>query len=229
MKYVALIVLFVTCSGHEGYTQSKARTYLGVNGGVNFGTVDLFHSFNGYDFNGGFLVGGQGGIVVMNFLRNHIGVQTGMQFVQKGWTQKFGQDLPDYQINLDYLELPFLVNIHTGKRSLHFYANAGCFFEYLVNSRQDADPEETGGWDFHAFDQNRDPKHGYGFKAGGGVFYDFRFGTLMLEGTGSYSLSNVMDPIRLHTGIPNLSNKINVGFTLGYLISFGSFEDLKKE
>ena len=224
MKYLRTVFIFfcIFCS-MKSFSQGKF--YLGVNGGYTAATADLFHSVNGYFWESGFVGGFQGGVVGMHFFREHIGFQSGVQFVQKGWKQKFDVFAPDHHTYLDYIEVPLLAHLYTGKGRLHFFVNGGIYFEYMVNSKVDPVPEETGGYDFYLFDENRDQKYGYGYKVGGGVYFDFRFGTIMLEGSGSYSLSNVFNYDQFSTGIPNLSNKINVAGTIGYLVTFGAFEN----
>ncbi len=224
MKTIRLALLLMLLAGSVGsFAQSKL--YVGVNGGYTAATADLFHSVNAYNWENGFIGGFQGGLVVMNFFVEHLGFQSGLTYVQKGWRQKFDDDVPDHITNLDYIELPMMAHLYSGKGNFHLYINGGIYFEYMVNSRVDPapTPEEIGGYDFYLFDEDRDNKYGYGFKVGGGVYFDFPFGTIMAEGSGSYSLSRVFDYDRLSTGIPNLSNKINAAVTLGYLMRFGSF------
>lgn len=223
MKLVRIVFVFLlTTLSLTSLAQRK--TFVGINGGMNFATADLFHTFQGYNYLPDFRTGYQGGIIVMNYLRNHVGIQTGVSYVQKGWVQKFDNGEPSHSTDLDYIELPFLVNIYTGKNALHFFANAGCFFEYMVKSSNDPAPTDPGNSDFVLFEEQPFNKLGYGFKAGGGSFYEFNFGTIMLEVNASYSLSNVYDPESFAVETPNISNKINIGFTVGYLISFGSFD-----
>lgn len=221
MKNGIIILLLWLGSGliDEAYAQRK--TFVGVKSGYNQSTAYFFHSFFGSDIVTGFEGGFQGGIIAMNYLRNHIGLQAELLYTQKGWTQKFDNGEPDFVTELDYIELPLLVNIHTGKNQLHFFANAGCFFEYLVGVKQSATPSNIDGQEFYPFDESRDNKLGYGFRGGAGAFYDFDFGTILLESSVSYSLSDMLDPITLDTGIPNTSKNIVIGFSLAYMFSFG--------
>ncbi len=219
MKLLRIALLFVLTTSCF-VTQAQRKTYLGVNGGMNFGATDIFHSFNGFRYNMGFRTGYQGGIVVMNYMENHFGIEAGLSYVQKGWVQSFNTGEPDFGTYLDYLELPFMASIYSGDKNLHFYINAGCFFEYLVKSKVDPEPVDPGESEYVLFDENRDNKYGYGFKVTGGAFYDFKFGTIKLDINGSYSLSPIFDPPNLASQIPNISNKLNLGFTVGYLFSF---------
>lgn len=198
---------------------AQRKTYVGLKGGYNLSTAYFFHSFFGSDINTKMKGGFHGGIIAMNYIRNHIGLQAELNYSQKGWTQEFDDGSPDLITDLNYIELPLLVNIHTGKDRLHFFANGGCFFEYLVSSSQSEIPDYQAN--LYAFDESRDHKLGYGFRGGLGAFYDFDFGTLLLESSLSYSLSDVLEFETLDTGIPNTSKNIVVGFSVAYMFSFG--------
>ncbi|UXP32491.1 PorT family protein [Reichenbachiella agarivorans] len=217
-----LIILVVSTTVTTA--QDSRKTYVGVKGGYNFSQVNLYHSFNGYVMKQGVQTGYQGGIIVMNYLRNHIGIQAELNYTQKGYIQKFDNGQPDYESQFNYVDLPFLFNLHTGKNKLHVFINAGCFFEYLINVESSSEPSDTGGYDFDPYDKDRDPNFGYGFRGGAGVFYDSRVGTFMLEGSFNYSLSNYLDPVTFDSGVPTLSNHYLLGITVGYLISFGELK-----
>lgn len=213
---VCLLLVLITTFCQEVAAQRK--TFVGVKGGYNLSTAYFFHSFYGSDIvtrmEGGF----QGGIIAMNYLRNHVGLQAELLYSQKGWKQKFDTGQPDLITELNYIELPLLVNIHTGKEQMHFFANAGCFAEYLISSSQSEEPESNN---IYAFKESRDHKFGYGFRGGIGGFYEFDFGTLQFESSFSYSLSDVLEFETLSSGIPNSSKNIVVAFTVAYMFSFG--------
>jgi len=189
------------------YGQQESKTYIGLKGGYNTSTANIYHQIFTYTADIGFNSGYQVGVVMMNFLRPHYGIQMELNYTQKGYVQRFDTGEPDFVTDFDFVELPFLVNVYSGKNELHFFANAGCFFEYLITAKTSGNITDTDEEDFHPFDPNRDPRIGYGFRGGVGGFYEFNFGTLMLEGSFSYSLSNFLDPITLDTGIPNISNQ----------------------
>ena len=201
--------------------KGQRKTYVGLKGGYNLSSAYFFHSFYGSGINTELESGFQGGIIAMNYIRNHIGLQAELLYTQKGWKQEFDNEEPDFITELDYIELPLLVNLHTGKKQLHIFANAGCFAELLVRVKQSELPSNTGGQQFYPYNESRDHKFGYGFRGGIGAFYDFDFGTLMLEGSFSYSLSDMLDPVTLDTGIPNSSKNLVFGISVGYMFSFG--------
>lgn len=201
--------------------RAQRKTYVGLKGGYNLSSAYFFHSFNGSNIITKYEGGYQAGIIAMNYIRHHIGLQAELLYTQKGWKQRFDNGEPDFVTELDYIELPLLVNIHTGKEQMHFFANAGCFAEYLVNVNQSALPSDTNGQQFYPFDESRDHNFGYGFRGGIGAFYDFDFGTLMLESSFTYSLSDMLEPGSLSSGIPNSSKNYVIGISVGYMFSFG--------
>lgn len=218
MKKITVGLLLILGSSLLSEVIAQRKTYVGVKGGYNLSTAYFFHSFYGSDINTKMEGGFQGGIVAMNYLRNHVGLQAELLYSQKGWRQEFDDGSPDLVTELNYVELPLLVNIHTGKERLHFFANGGCFVEYMLSSQLSASPDQTN---VYGFDESRDHKLGYGFRGGVGAFYDFDFGTLIFESSFSYSLSDVLEFKKLNTGIPNSSKNMVLAFTIGYMFSFG--------
>lgn len=223
-KFIFCLALMLVIYA-QTFAQDERRTYVGVKGGYNSSGVNWFHSFyRGYDISQDIQHGYTGGIVVMNFLRNNIGIQGELNYTQKGYIQRF-VNAEDYSEQFNYLELPFLFNLHTGKDKFHLFFNAGCFFEYLLSvDTSEADIDNIlEDEKFYPYDPDRDPNFGYGFRGGVGSFYDSRIGTFMLEASFTYSLSNHIDPPSFDSGEPTLSNHMVVGITLGYLVSFGTF------
>lgn len=205
--------------------QDERKTYLGVKGGYNFSGVNVYHSFYRYDINQEIKNGVQGGIIVMNYLRNHIGIQAELNYTQKGYKQKFLSG-ETYSERFNYVELPFLFNLHTGKKDFHVFFNAGCYFEYLLSvdatSPNLANISEDE--DFDPYVKSRDPNYGYGYRGGLGVFYDLPIGTFMVEASFSYDLSNYIDPPSYDSGEPILSNHMVGTVSVAYLISFGELK-----
>lgn len=218
MKRLSLILCLALGISLTNESFGQRKTYLGLKAGSNLSTAYFFHSFYGSDIVTGLESGVQGGIIAMNYLRNHVGLQAELLYTQKGWKQRFNDGTPDLITELDYIELPLLVNIHTGKEKLHFFANGGCFFEYLVKVKQNETPDPDNNY---AFNESRDRKVGYGFRGGTGAFYDFNFGTILLEGSFSYSLSDMMDPVTFDSQVPTSSKNIVFGISLAYMFSFG--------
>lgn len=220
-RIIFSLLLFVFFSG-SALGQEQRKTYLGIKGGYNLSSAYFFHSFDGVPtIDEGWNNGFHGGIIAMNYWRNHIGLQAELNYTRKGWTQRFNNGEPDYMTKMDYIELPLLVNLHTGKKRTHLYANLGCFVEYMVKFQETAHPVDPGASDFFPYIEERDNKFGYGFRGGVGAFRDFGFGTFLLEGHFSYSLSSMLDPVTLDTGVPNISNHYVIGVSVAYMISFG--------
>ena len=254
-------LLFSFCS------LAQSQTYLGIQAGGTLSTANVFSQFEVIQIDERFTSGYQFGVVVMNFVTPHVGLQGSVNYIQKGWRQKFAEEAnqKDFITQFNYLEVPLLFNFRSGKDRLHFFVNGGCFVEYMLDhelidkpssdvlityseylkqQRPDENvvdriypfklpyPFETEGGqlvtrydDVMFFDRDRDKTIGYGLKGGVGAYYDFEFGTFMVELTGSYAVSDVFDPGDFNQGIPSVSKKVNLGLTIGYLIYFGKVRE----
>lgn len=250
-----LIALFWCVISFVCVSHAQSKTYLGVQSGASFGTANIYSALDILQIEAGVTSGYQFGVTLMHFTEHHIGVQTGLNFIQKGWEQNFSPEtnVAAHESRFDYLELPMLVHVYTGKERFHFFFNGGCFLEYMIDYDVDPIPVEavpardllsgtdrelpyqipyavgSGSDNFVPFDSDRDRLFGYGFKGGLGAYYDFDFGTLMLEVNGSYSISDVFDAGDFSEGVPTASKKINAGIVVGYLFSFGKLKDKEED
>lgn len=172
------------------------------------------------------------------------GIQMGINYVQKGWKQNFnlqGQavELPKYSVEMNYLELPIEGIGYFGNKNKYFVA-VGFYAEYLLGYTKDEQPEFDEGseelgvprvnaFNFITYEPARDREIGYGFRASGGIFRDFSFGSLHLEGFFTFSISNVVDAGNLtDASLPDISNHWTSGVAVAYLIPFGKLEMVEK-
>ena len=199
---------------------AQSKTYIGVKAGYNIGSAFIKHNINRVTVKEGFKSGFHLGLTSLLYMEKNVGLQMELNYTKKGWAQKFDSGEKFIQ-NLDYIELPILVNVYLGNKKTRLFINLGTFVEYLVNDSNDGLPTDTTGSDFYYFQEERDNKFGYGLTAGGGFHRDFSFGTLMIEGRFTYNNSNVIEPGELSSGIPNLSNQYNTTISVGYMFSFG--------
>lgn len=204
------------------------KTYVGVKAGGHASSAFIEHTIFNINMNTTFLPGANGGVFVRylpkegdSFLNS--GIQIGVNYVQKGWKQVFLpiENLPSYTARMTYLEIPLEGIGYFGGKNKYFLS-AGLHLEFLIDD--DLDPQPTGTTlisDFYTYDESRDREVGYGARLAGGMFRDFSFGTLQLEGFFSYSFSNFIDAGDLTTETPDISNHWMLGCTIGYMISFG--------
>lgn len=219
-RFFFFFCLLLSISG----LQAQSKTYVGIKGGYNFGSAFIKHNINRVTVNEGFKSGFHFGLTSLFYLEKNVGLQMELNYTRKGWTQKFTSG-EKYVQNLDYIELPLLVNVYFGKQKTRLFINFGTFVEYLAAHSNDGFPVDTSGSDFYYFQEERDNKFGYGLTAGGGFYRDFSFGTLLIEGRFTFNNSNALDPGSNSSGIPNTSNQINTTISIGYLFSFGQGVD----
>lgn len=196
----------------------QKQTYLGVKAGYNYSTVNFKHLLIPQNIVEGYNPGVHLGIMGISYLQKNVGLQFELNYSQKGWKQVFNTGEPDFVTDLDYVELPILINLYLGKRKTRFFINLGTYIEYLIRVKAGATPTDVGNSSFYPYDESRDNKFGYGYRAGGGIYRDFNFGTLFLEGAFVFGLSDILNPVTESSGVPNQSNHLMTSISFGYLL-----------
>jgi hypothetical protein len=227
----AFFLLFFLVSGIGAFSQTK--TYVGVTAGSHISTAFIDHTIFFFRARTTFQSGIHSGLVVKHFAQKrdrffNTGIQLGINYVQKGWVQTFKEfGLPNYSANMNYLEIPIEGIGYFGNKTKYFLAG-GFYAEYLLSSSKDEDPSDLSLIDFATYEEGRDRRGGYGTRISGGVFRDFPFGSLHLEGYFTYSFSNFIDAGDLtNDQLPDISNLWNFGVSVGYFIPFGKLDLVK--
>lgn len=200
------------------------KTYVGMKAGGHAGSSFIEHTIFNLNINSTFEPGVHGGVFLKYLPKTRdvffkSGLQFSVNYVQKGWKQTFLTGEPSYSIHMNYLEVPLEAIGYFGDKN-NFFITAGFYLEYLLSTRKDASPLLTnlGGQDFYTYQESRDKELGYGGRLSAGMFRDFSFGMLHLEGFFTYSFSNFIDPGNLTDETPDLSNLYVAGVSLGYMI-----------
>jgi len=214
------------------------KIYIGAKAGGQVSSAFIEHTIFNINMNTTILPGANGGVFVRYLPKPgdtwlNSGIQLGINYVQKGWKQTFLNGQPSYAARMNYLVLPLEGMGYFGDRNKYFLS-AGFHLEFLTDYSLDEEPEfdpnptndpsrdqKVGGADFYTYEPARDREVGYGARLSGGVFREMAIGTVQLEGFFSYSFSNFIDAGDLTTRTPDLSNHWLLGFTVGYMISFG--------
>lgn len=211
------------------------KAFLGIKAGGQTGSAFMDHTILNVVNNNRFKTGFHTGILFKYFPEERpvflkSGVQFSLNYVQKGWTQVFITNEPTYRASMDYVELPVEAVAFFGNRNKYF-ATLGFYFEYLLDYKmsQEPDLENLGGQNFSTYVPTRDNKVGYGARTSAGIFREFGFGMLQLEGYFSYSISNFIDPGDLTTDTPDISNLWNVGASVAYLIRLSSKKEVDEK
>lgn len=222
MRKLFLISAMLVCG-----VSFAQKTFIGIKAGGHTGSAyidhTIFNNFNNTGLKGGFNAG-----LIMKYFpkKREVFLKSGIQFsviyAKKGWTQIFITDEPTYSAEMSYIEVPVEAIGFFGNKN-NYFITVGFFFEYLVDYQLDPVPDLTnlGGQDFYTYSPSRDNEVGYGARASGGIFREFSFGMVHLEGFFTYSISNFMNPGDLTTQTPDISNLWYTGVSLGYLIQLG--------
>ncbi len=219
-----------------GSAFAQRQVYIGVTGGPNFSTV----FFNHLAFPTNIRTTLQAGInlglnfkhfapVKKGFLNT--GIEFSFNYVEKGYGQTFpGQvAIEDYTLDLNYLEIPFSGIVYFGKKKTKIFLSTGIFAEFLLNSSSnnlpiDDDTEDdfinVGASDVFPFENGGGNKIGAGGKIGAGILSDFGFGAIQLSSHFSYSLTNILKIGTRSSGIPDTSNNLVIGVSIGYFFKF---------
>jgi len=231
MRLIGLICLLCL-----SMTVMAQKVFVGVKAGAHVSTAYIEHTIFAINVNTTFLPGAQGGIFVRYlpkpgdaFLNS--GIQLGVNYVQKGWRQKFFdfENLPTYTARMNYVEVPLEGIGYFGGKNKYFIA-AGLHMEFLVSQSLDREPDaEDLISDFYTYESSRDREVGYGARISGGLFRELSIGTFQVEGFFSYSFSNFINAGDLTTETPDISNHWLAGFTVGYMFSLSKRDENEME
>lgn len=200
-------------------THFASRVDLGVRGGATFSTVMFKPSISGK-----LGMGYTGGVTFRYSEENHFGLIAEVNFVQRGWAEKF-ENLPySYQRVLNYVEVPVMSHIYFGRRG-KFFINAGPEIAYYLGDKIKSNFDYRNPDGLEGFnDKNRQTeqltmnvsqKLDFGIVAGlGGEFSINRCNSLALEVRVYYGIGNVMPSGRQDTF--SISNQLSFGVTAGY-------------
>lgn len=221
MKRIALLIILSFSVLVSGWAQTHfdSRVDIGGHGGVTFSSVLFKPSITGT-----FGMGYTAGVSFRYSEENHFGLIAEVNFVQRGWAEKF-EDLPySYQRVLNYIEVPVMSHIYFGRRGKFFF-NAGPEIAYYLGDHIKSNFDYHDTSDLEGFnDKNRrveqltmdvSQKLDFGIVAGlGGEFSINRTNSISVEARIYYGIGNVMPSGRQDTF--SVSNQLSFGVTAGY-------------
>ncbi len=172
---------------------------IGINGGVTLSSVTFTPTIKQ-----GNLMGMIGGITLRytceKYFKSICALQVELNFSQRGWKE----DIEDgsgntYERTLNYLEVPFLMNMGWGKeqRGVKFFICAGPQFNFYLGGTEVYGGE--GVWDTSQRPNNVDEQYGkeientfdYGITGGGGLDLATSIGHFILEARYYYGLADI--------------------------------------
>lgn len=221
MKKLVFVVVWILSGFSCCLAQSHfdSRVDLGVKGGITLSEVMFKPSITQK-----FGMGETFGVTFRYTEENHFGLIAEVNFVQRGWAEKF-EELPyKYQRYLNYIEIPIMSHIYFGRRGKFFF-NAGPEVAYFLGDKISCDfdyknPSSVPG----LTDKGRitdqlnlevSQKLDFGIVAGlGGEFSINRRNSIALEARLYYGIGNVMPSGR--QDYFSVSNQLSVSVTAGY-------------
>ncbi len=223
-----LTLLCIVYAVSQGTAQTKTLIGLKAGGGVS--TIFMAHTLFPINAEVGIIPTVHAGIVFVHFpntydLAVNAGIQLGINYVQKGWSQSFPfTDTPDHVTRIDYIEVPLEAFGYLGNQN-KYYLSAGIFVQQAIYRQVDAAPADVGFSDFFLYDFNKDRRLGYGPRASAGAFRELNNGqTLKLEAYFTMNIRSVYDFEPITSGVPDQALTFSFGASVAYLFSFG---DLK--
>ena len=158
----------------------------GVNGGVSISSMSFSPKVRQNK-----LMQGVGGISVRYISENNFGIQSEINYSQRGWKEYDTEDMDMRYIRvLDYIELPVLTHIYfdAGKRFRTVF-NLGPQLGFLLNERI----VESVNIDTNKkyYTQKAQSRFDWGLCFGGGIELRTGSGSLVLDGRYYYGLSDV--------------------------------------
>lgn len=211
------LILFFTFLAIEGY----AQLYVGFKGGGNVSEASFRNNPEFRFKRAGFRQGYQGGMVLRYVNQNNAGIQTEINYVQRGWLETVDTVVNinnRYSRQINYLEIPVLAHIFLGRKKFRIIINMGPYVGLALSAREFNRNEVTGieTSNVYVFDRERDNRVDYGLMAGGGFEKDFRFGTIFVESRYTFGFG---DFSRIKSSQFEISQNRTICISFGYLIT----------
>ena len=215
----SILFLLLCAISAKAQTHFASRVDIGVRGGVTLSEVMFKPSITQK-----FGLAQTYGVTFRYSEENHFGLIAEVNFVQRGWAEKF-EDLPyKYQRTLNYIEVPVMSHIYFGKRG-RFFFNAGPEVAYYLGDKisSNFDYENPGSLPgFNDKDRRTEQltlqvsqKLDFGIVAGlGGEFSINKKNSIAVEARLYYGIGNVMPSGRNDTF--SVSNQLSIAVTAGY-------------
>lgn len=221
MKRLFAVILLMTLMAPVAFSQTHfaSRVDIGVKGGVTFSEVmfkpSIIQKFG---------LGKTAGITFRYSEENHFGLLAEVNFVQRGWAEKFEDQPYSYQRILNYVEIPVMSHIYFGRRGKFFF-NAGPEVAIYMGDKikSNFDVNNISDLDDFAKDHRRteqlsmqvSQKVDFGIVGGlGGEFSLNHRNSLAVEARLYYGIGNVMPSGRQDTF--SVSNQLSISVTAGY-------------
>jgi len=201
--YSGLFILIITLIFNPIYAQYKkypADISVGVQGGIT-GSMVYFKPAISQTYTTGY----EGGLIFRYISEKNLGIQTELNFTQKGWGET------GFARQMDYVEIPFMTHLYFGKKT-RMFINLGPKAGFFLDDRITLNDLTVQKYRHSTPVFN---KLDYGFTGGFGLYTHIKKQIFQLETRASFSMSNFFQDDL--AGIYDNSNYMNLSVKLGWL------------
>lgn len=222
MKRLTLLLFLSTlfiCQLSAQVGDPRRDVAVGISGGYALNQVS-FSPHVSQGMHGGMMMGVMVRYTCEKYFSMICAVQGELNYMQLGWKEDITTSTDTYSRNVNYLQMPLLVNIGFGRErgGVKGYIVAGPHLGYCIG-----DSEERGGeWSEESlskrfrkeqYDKEIEKKFDYGITAGAGMDVSTRSGHhFTLEARFGLSLSNIFNSTKQDTFSRSANNTVTIKF-----------------
>ena len=234
MRKIIYILSFIILSQGNAYSQENEiikENYIGLSGGATMYAVVTEKEFIDEDFieklkkqsiTSFYNNGWTAGIAYKNFSEKFVGLALEFNYIKKGGYNLFLYDLDEnttdtvtvlFKHDLEYVELPFMMNLRFGKNKLKLNLYGGPNISYLFN-QEIIFLSETYG---KSYKPGADLKFEFGINGGGGISYQFGKNIFELGMKFSQGLTNIFEYQSINSALRNQNQVTSARFHYYYI------------
>jgi len=208
---------------------ASAQLILGIKGGATLSNINYLNKFNQKTFFQEYNLGYTGGVCLQYFYPKNMGLQAEFLYVQKGFKSRLDENTGvQYERDVDYLSIPFLMNVYIGQKSFSINLLLGLYGSYAISSSETLKDGNTITNRKYQFNSTVDNRLDMGLQGGLGIRKIFKFGIIQAEGQFAFGLislfkwdvSNADPEMDKYFEIPEQAQNQSLMFTLSYLYVF---------
>lgn len=207
-----LLLIIVSCTIAAQPRLRTPEIHVGAQAGVMASTVIFKPTIQGAEIPN-VLLSPSGGLVFRYIGHKVCAIQVEANYMQRGWIEK--TDNVNYTRQLDYIEIPLLMHLYFGKRSIRGFFNLGpqigyCFRDIAIGT---SNPQYK-----HQYSDIQKP-FDWGLAGGLGIYYQsYKIGLFQLEARCNYSFGSIFNNQK--TDHFDFANSLNVSLNLAYMWQF---------
>ena len=233
--WISLILLSFVSFSSIIINQAKAQTLIGLRGGYSFNTIYFETKSNITDVPVTYLPGFAAGVTFRHFSMPHAGLQVELNYMRRGYKidntspSIINQNQPYSQMEIDYLQVPFMSSFYIFKGKDKIIFNAGLYVALALNGTKETltfdpntpklrDPKKILTSTSEKIDFNSDEYERFDYGLEGGLGYQrvFPFGVLEVNGRMTWGMGNILNSDKPN----NPDNTQNISYNVGIAYLF---------